>query len=466
MTWKIRTIRSKVVIYFLAASALVIGLYGVMTYGLLRGNLEAEMENRLTTAGEIIAQEINPPDMKYLELKGKIYLSYREKLRKIRDITGVRDIFIIGPGRRVILSSLDENEKFYINLDRYEIEKAFGGKTSSSKLYPGEGGMYYKTGYVPLAENGKTKCVIGVDASAGYTKYLAEYRRTLGIMGIISLALALLMSMLITGGIAARINLLKKKAGEIAKRNFSENITVEGEEEISLLAATLDSMKKELENYIGEREKMATVGEFSAGVAHEIRNSLGAVSGYAELIMEKSADEKVKKFAADIVSNCMKMGEFLNNFLAYTKEFTPELVTIKTAELISAAVAELPAEVRAAIVDKYSVSDAETVCDVYLMKKALYNKIITGFLALKDKAGRVEIFLSREGGKSVIIIKDNGAGMAPDVLSRIFQPFVTGRKEGTGLGLAIVYRIVKEIHRGEIYVTSEPGKGTQFAVKI
>jgi sensor histidine kinase regulating citrate/malate metabolism len=119
MTWKIRTIRSKVVIYFLAASALVISLYGVMTYGLLRGNLEAEMENRLTTAGEIIAQEINPPDVKYLELKGKIYLSYREKLRKIRDITGVRDIFIIGPGRRVILSSLDENEKFYINLDRY-----------------------------------------------------------------------------------------------------------------------------------------------------------------------------------------------------------------------------------------------------------------------------------------------------------------------------------------------------------
>jgi signal transduction histidine kinase len=162
----------------------------------------------------------------------------------------------------------------------------------------------------------------------------------------------------------------------------------------------------------------------------------------------------------------MKMWEFLNNFLAYTKEFTPELVTIKTAELISAAVAELPAEVRAAIVDKYSVSDAETVCDVYLMKKALYNIIINGFQALKDKAGRVEIFLSREGGKSVIIIKDNGAGMAPDVLSRIFQPFVTGRKEGTGLGLAIVYRIVKEIHRGEIYVTSEPGKGTQFAVKI
>jgi signal transduction histidine kinase len=319
---------------------------------------------------------------------------------------------------------------------------------------------------VPLAESGKVKCVIGVEASAGYTKYLSEYRRTLEIMGIISLALALLISMLITGGIAVRINLLKKKAGEIAKRNFSENITVEGEEEISLLAATLDSMKKELEDYIGEREKMATAGEFSAGVAHEIRNSLGAVSGYAELIVEKAADGKVKKFAADIVSNCMKMGEFLNNFLAYTKEFTPEMTTVKTAELINAAVAELPGEARSAVVDKFSSSDAKTVCDVYLMKKALYNIIINAFQALKDKDGKIEIFLSREGEKNVIIIKDNGAGMAPDMLSKIFQPFVTGRKEGTGLGLAIVYRIVKEIHRGEIYVTSEQGKGTKFAVKI
>jgi signal transduction histidine kinase len=462
----IRTIRSKVVLYFLGASALVIGLYGFVTYQLLRGNLESEMENRLTTAGKIIAQAIIPADVKYLGLKGGIYSSYREKLRKLREITQVRDIFILGRDRKVLISSLDENEKFYINLDSFEIEKAFGGKTSSSPLYQGSGKVYYKTGYVPLESKKETTCVIGVEASVEYTKYLGEYGRTLAILGFISLALALVMSMLITGGIASRIELLKEKAEQIAKRNFSENITVEGEEEISLLAATLDSMKKELKDYIEDREKMASVGEFSAGVAHEIRNSLGAISGYAELIREREADEKLKKFAGDIVFNCAKMGEFLNNFLAYTKEFTPEMAKVSTAALISETIAELPEEAKNVIVDRFSGSDAEAKCDAYLIKKALYNIIINAYQALKMPGGRIEIFLTSENGKSVIIIKDNGAGMDPGALSRIFQPFVTGRKEGTGLGLAIVYRIIKEIHKGEIYATSEAGKGTEFAVKI
>ncbi|MGD0565721.1 MAG: HAMP domain-containing sensor histidine kinase [Candidatus Goldiibacteriota bacterium] len=462
----IKTIRSKVVLYFLGASALVIGLYGFMTYELLRGNLESEMENRLTTAGKIIAQAIDPADVKYIGLKGKIYLSYREKLRKLREITEVRDIFILGGDRKVLLSSLDENEKFYINLDSFEIEKAFRGETSSSPLYQGAGKLYYKTGYVPVGSAGTIACVVGVEASVKYTRYLSQYGSTLGTMGIISLALALVMSMLITGGIASRINLLRKKAEEIARRNFSENITVEGEEEISLLAATLDSMKKELKEYIEDREKMASVGEFSAGVAHEIRNSLGAISGYAELIREREKDEKTKKFAGDIVYNCMKMSEFLNNFLTYTKEFTPEFSLVKTAELISETISELPEAAGKVIIDRFSGSEASAKCDPYLIKKALYNIIINGYQALDKPDGKVEIFLTAEGDRSVIVIKDNGAGMGPEELSRIFQPFVTGKKEGTGLGLAIVYRIIKEIHKGEIYAASEAGKGSEFAVKI
>jgi signal transduction histidine kinase len=223
-------------------------------------------------------------------------------------------------------------------------------------------------------------------------------------------------------------------------------------------------MKKELEDYILNREKMATVGEFSAGVAHEIRNSLGAVSGYAELIREKSADEKVKKFSDDIVKNCQKMSEFLNNFLAYTKEFTPDMQDEEISRVLDSVVEELPKEARPAVVKHYEQHGAKIKADLYLMKKALYNIIINSWQALDKPQGVVDLYVVHDAQKTVIIVKDNGKGMDPAMKAKIFQPFFTGRKEGTGLGLAIAYRIIKEIHKGEITVESEVGKGTEVKV--
>jgi|ERR1035437_2761277 signal transduction histidine kinase len=460
----IKTLRTKVLLYFIFASAVVISIYGVITYNMIRGNLETEMENRLITAGKIIAQSAVPGELQYLKLKGKLYDNYRERLRKLKEITEVRDILIIGPDRKIILSTLEDNEKFFLNLDRYEIEKAFEGGKASSPLYKGAKGMYYKTSYVPVDGGDKVRYVVAVEASVEYIRYLTQYGNLLGVIGLVSFAIAAGLSILLSRGITKKLEALKKKAEQIAKRNFRENIEVGGEEEISVLADTLDSMKKELEDYIQNREKMATVGEFSAGVAHEIRNSLGAISGYAELIREKAADEKVKKYSEDIVKNCYKMSEFLNNFLAYTKEFTPDMQEEEVSRMLDSVVEEMPKEARPAIARHYEQHGARIKADLFLLKKAFHNIIINSWQALDKPQGIVDLYVVRDGQKTVIIVKDNGKGMDSNMKAKIFQPFFTGRKEGTGLGLAIAYRIIKEIHKGEITVESELGKGTEVKV--
>lgn len=460
----IKTLRTKVLLYFIFASAVVISIYGFITYNMIRTNLEAEMENRLTTAGEIIAQSVVPSDMKFLKLKGKLYDEYRVKLRKLKDITEVRDILIIGPDRKIILSTLESTEKFFLNLDKFEIEKAFEGENSSSQLYTGAENISYKTGYVPVESEGEAQYVVAVEASVEYIRYLNEYGNTLAVIGLVSFAIAAALAILLSRGITRRLESLKKKAEQIAKRNFREDIEVGGEEEISVLADTLNSMKKELEDYIVNREKMATVGEFSAGVAHEIRNSLGAVSGYAELIREKTGEEKVKKYSEDIVKNCRKMSEFLNNFLAYTKEFTPDMQEEELSKMLDGVVEELPKDSRAAVVKHYEPHGAKVKADFYLLKKALYNIIINSWQALDKPQGSVDLYVVKDGKKNIIIVKDNGKGMDSAMKEKIFQPFFTGRKEGTGLGLAIAYRIIKEIHKGAITVESEPGKGTEVKI--
>ncbi len=460
----LNTIRNKVLLYFLFASAIVIGIYGFITYNLIRNNLEAEMENRLTTAGEIIADAVNPKDIPLLKLKGKIFETYRDKLTKLREITEVRDILIIDENRNILLSTLNENEKFFLNLDRFEIKKAFEGEAASSPLYKGAEGLYFKTGYVPLDSGGEVPAVVAVEASAEYIGYIKQYRQFLAIIGLVSFAIAIILSLMISGGISGKIDALKRKAEQIAKRNFGEDIKVTGEEEIRLLAGTLDSMKNELKDYIENREKMATVGEFSAGVAHEIRNSLGALSGYAELIREKTPDEKIKKYADDIVRNALKMSEFLNNFLAYTKEFTPDLQETHLSKIADDTIGELPEKARQAVKKSYGPSAGIIKADAYLMKKAFYNIIINAWQALDKPDGYVEVNILKDKGKNIVIIKDNGRGIPAGVKEKIFQPFFTGRKEGTGLGLAIAYRIIKEIHGGDITVESAEGQGTEIKI--
>jgi signal transduction histidine kinase len=465
----IKTFRNKVLIYFVLTAAAITGAFGLFTYFMIMQDLNREMESRLFASGNLIKETINPQDIKYLELKGRIYNDYVKKLGSLGEKAGINNIIIISKDRKVMLSLAPEGNDFFINLDSFEIRRAFSGEAASSPLYRGTMGKYYKTGYLPIAVNNATGAVLAVEASVLYMKYITQYRFSILMAGIIILVLAFIVSFFITSGITRSIRRLKTKAEAIARRDFSETIEIGGEEEIKVLASTLDAMKRELKDYIDNREKMATVGEFSAGVAHEIRNSLGTLSGYAELISERTNDEKVKKYASDIVKNAMKMSGFLNNFLAYTKEFKPEMQAIKISKVLDDAVEETPGEVKAVIHKNYEAPDAEAEVDVYLLKKAFYNIIVNAFQALDKAEKRIEIGIDRsEGGKNriQITIKDNGKGIPENLKSKIFQPFFTGRKEGTGLGLAISYRIIKEIHKGDIRIESKEGEGTEVIINL
>lgn len=466
----IKTLKAKVLIYFFLTAAAIVSVFGFVTYMMISSDLSREMESRLFMAGKLIRETINTADLKYLELKGKIYSDYLEKFEGLKDTAGINNIIIINKEKQVMLSLSPEGGDFYLNLDSFEIDKALKGETISSPLYRGAQDRYYKTGYIPLGTGNAVEAVLAVEASALYMSYIDHYRVSLAIASLVILLFALLVSVFITSGITRSIKRLQQKAEAIARRDFNKGIKVGGEEEIRVLAYALESMEKELQEYIQEKEKMATVGEFSAGVAHEIRNSLGTLSGYAELIHERSGDEKVKKYAADITRNAMKMSGFLNNFLDYTKEFKPEIQNIDACKLVDTAVEELKSEVKSAVIKECSRPGPEITADTFLMGKVLHNVLMNAYQALDKKEKKIVISVNKvkveDKDRVQIKVTDNGKGMPEAMKSKIFQPFFTGRKEGTGLGLAISYRIVKKIHKGEINIVSEEGNGTEVSILI
>ncbi len=462
----IKSIKAKVLIYFLLSAAVIVGVYAVITYHLVRHDIEKEVEKRLIIVGNFIKEAVNSDEIQGLSRRGRLYDKYVKKLAYLKNITEVEDIMIISPESELLFSLEDEKEEFFIMLNDFRLKKAAEGKIASSSFYEGVKGRHYKTAFVPLKTNGKVAGIIGVETKIAYLKYVKQYKNALFIAGIVILILAFLLSIVISSGITRSTIQLRKKAEQIAKRNFDENIKVSGEEEINVLSDTLDTMKNELRDYITNRERMATVGEFSAGVAHEIRNSLNVVSGYAELIKEGTSSPKITKKAADIVKNTMKMSEFLNNFLDYTKEFTPEFQEIELSSFLDEFLEEFSGDVAEAIEKDYEGKNGIIKADTYLIKKVLYNIIINAYQSINKKKKVIKVGLEKAGGGTAVIIEDNGSGIDTKFKDKIFQPFFTGKKDGTGLGLAMAYKIVKEIHRGDIMVESEKGRGTRFIITL
>lgn len=456
-------LKQKIILYFLLTSLIIIGMYGGITYIMIVSDLNKEMENRLKVAGSLILEFINKEEVNSFELKGKIYNEYLKKFENLKKISQLNNILVIDNNKKVVLSLLPEGEEFYIHLDSDEINQALKGKITSSILYRGAGDKYYKTTYIPIKED---NYILGVEASVLYLEYIKHYKTSLLIAGFTILVFAVLIALFISSRITSSIKILKRKAEEIAKRNFNEDIKIDGEEEINMLSATLDAMKKELQEYILNKERMATVGEFSAGIAHEIRNSLNVISGYAELIRNKTKDENVIIKVDDILKNIMKMNEFLNNFLSYTKEYLPEKQKYDLKKILNEIVSECEENIKKFIKKKYSEKILEVVVDVFLIKKAIHNIILNAYQSLDKQEKIIEIDCFEEFDKKVILIKDNGKGIGEDTKDRIFQPFWTNKKNGVGLGLAIAYRIIKELHNGDITVESKKGEGSLFKIYV
>lgn len=461
------SIRARVFMYFMLSAALIVSAFGIITYNFILGNIESEMENRILSAGRIIASGINPGDIQMIRLKGKVYSGYRDKLINLKEVLKVRDIFIIEPGSgNIILSTLDEGGKYYIKVDRYEINRALSGISSSSRLYAGRGGEYFKAGYIPVKNKNTVAGAVGVEASVEYLHYVSRYRLFLIVLGAVSIAAALILAFIISSGITVPLRRLKEKAEKLSRRDFSEKIETKAGGEIKILADAMENMRVEVKQYVEKRDKMADVGEFSAGVAHEIRNSLGVLLGYAELINEKAEDEKIKKYSADIIKNTLKMSEFINNFLAYTKDFTADKQDSDLGKLMEEAVFELPDNVKNTVIMNNTKPGLHACVDTYLIKKALYNIALNAYQALDKDKKEIEISAGEEDGEAYISVKDNGAGIKGENIKKIFQPFFTGRKEGHGLGLAIAYKIIHQAHGGDIKVHSEEGKGTEFKMFV
>lgn len=226
---------------------------------------------------------------------------------------------------------------------------------------------------------------------------------------------------------------------------------------------------RQLKAEIARSQRLASIGSLAAGVAHEIRNPLSSIKGFATYFKEKLRGSPEDTRTADImIQEVERLNRVVRQLLDLSRPMEMKKVPTSVGSLIehTLKLTELQARKKGiSIKTDIAPGTPDAVIDPDRIKQALLNLCLNALEAMKT-GGTLTLSLRRQDERALMIgISDTGPGIPRKEMDRIFDPFYTTKTSGTGLGLAIVHRII-EAHGGEIRVTSDPGGGTTFTILL
>ncbi|MFH1373180.1 MAG: ATP-binding protein [bacterium] len=235
----------------------------------------------------------------------------------------------------------------------------------------------------------------------------------------------------------------------------------------SLLINDLTELRR-LRTELETSNRLAALGEMAAGLAHQLRNSMGAISGYCGLMKKrlKKTGQDTDNISA-LTREITETEQLVNRFLQFAGPlaFRPEPQSIN--ELIAETVTGLQARPESSRIELVIEETVETTLEVdpLLLKQALTNILENALNSYENQPGRVEVRLVQRDEELDIVVSDRGCGIADENLDKIFTPFYSSRPSGTGLGLPLARKII-DMHRGTLKVRSQPGEGTTFVITL
>ncbi|HEX2080685.1 MAG TPA: HAMP domain-containing sensor histidine kinase [Longimicrobium sp.] len=220
-----------------------------------------------------------------------------------------------------------------------------------------------------------------------------------------------------------------------------------------------------------EEEKLAAMGTATARILHQIKNPLQTIVLHSDLLQNEKmvADPVQRREVADaIIGESQRLVAMLEELSVYASGAQRSLnrQPLYVNDLVRQVAGHEAREGGGVQVDASRMEPALVFADAYYLRQAVENLVRNAREAMAGQAGaRLQVSVQRDAGHAVVQIADNGPGIAPDRLERIFQPFVSTKGKGMGLGLAICREIV-ESHGGRIEVESAEGQGTTFTLRL
>jgi len=251
------------------------------------------------------------------------------------------------------------------------------------------------------------------------------------------------------------------KEAEAIQRRDKESL----ERLISERTGELVRAQKEL----ADAKRLSDIGTLAATVAHELRNPLGVIRMAAFNIKRKAPNADLERPLANIEKKIVESDRIISNLLTYARIKPAQYEPAPLHPLVEESLASVQVNYAGVAVERdfEALQDTIIEADAFQLREVLVNIFTNAFQAVQNRPGKVVVrgeLLEREN-TARISVHDNGPGIAPEDLTRVFEPFFTRKSKGTGLGLAIARELV-DLHSGKIDITSQPEDGTNVAVTL
>jgi len=324
--------------------------------------------------------------------------------------------------------------------------------------------------------------VTRISASAAYL----TARNLLGNLVKVGLAIIFLASLggvLVSRRLTRPLELLSQAVRKVAKGNFDVNVDIGSKDEIGQLSNSFNEMAGELnvreqslkkaQLALVQSEKMAAVGTLSAGLAHEVKNPLSSVLGYAQLAKRKIANTEVVLEHLDIIeSETRRCNDIIGNLMQFSRAEKGEFDEISINSVVEKSVGIVDHQLslhKVRVTTDLSEEIPPLLGNANQIQQVLMNLAINAQHAMGEDGGTISIKteVDESTASALITVDDTGPGVPEDVAASIFEPFFTTKEagKGTGLGLSVSYGIIQE-HKGAIHVMQAPDGGARFEIRL
>jgi len=294
----------------------------------------------------------------------------------------------------------------------------------------------------------------------------------------IVLLLMILLIKLISTGLLRPLDVIRDMTSVVAKGDFKP-ILYDGVrlEEVAGLMDAFNRMARELaanQEDLLQARKIAAIGTFTAGIAHELNNPINNIALTAESFGEEygdKVDDEGREMLRDILSQSERAADIVKNLLDFSRTESPTLQCLPPARILSSTLSLIRNQIHVAGLQlELDVSD-DLPCVMGNLRnmQQVFTNLLLNAIQASPAGGRIKVGagLDEDGRQVRISVLDSGTGVPKNIRQQIFEPFFSTKEvgKGTGLGLAVSYSIVKR-HRGHIEVLGEEGQGAEFVVYL
>ncbi len=403
-----------------------------------------------------------------------------ERLLKVVGSAGAHRVFLVDSRGQVLAHADPQKVLGHADLSALPVVKdALDEKLArGSRDYDAEDGPVVAS-YARL-DRARAAVVVEVPTAEVFRATRELQRRSiLFAIGLISISL--LVAVYFSRRVTAPLRNLEQTMARVSKGEFNVAVEVTSQNEIGAVATAFNQMTKELGKrndelesknaLLVQSEKLSAIGELSAGLAHEVKNPMVGIVGFAQLGKEATDLTEAKEYFELIDSDAQRANSILQRLLEFARP--PDVVRerLEVMGVVDGAVKLVAHQLQlqgVKIETRYAEGLPAIIGNGNQLRQVLVNLMMNAGQAMEQSPEK-KLYVETSGADWTVVVsvKDTGPGMAPEVRNRLFEPFFTTkpRGKGTGLGLSISRSIIEE-HRGELRVDSEPGKGATFMIRL